>query len=68
MESILKRSRRKFIKVKDLAEQYQTSERQIYRNLKMPEFEDCIAKFGTECIRVDEDLYFETCQKVFKNT
>lgn len=66
MENILKRSRRVYKPVKELAEQYGTSIEQIYKNLKMPEFEGCIAKFGKGCIRVDEDLYFETCQKIFK--
>lgn len=66
MDNPLKRSRRTYKPVKEIAKQYSTSERQIYRNIKMPEFEDCVAKFGSGCVRVDVDAYFETCQKVFR--
>lgn len=66
MENILKRSRRVYKSVKEVAEQFNLSQKQVYRNIKRPEFEDCIAKFGTGCVRVDIDKYFEICQQVFR--
>ena len=65
-ESILKRSRRTYKPVKDIAEQYSVDESQIYKNLKKPEFEECINRQGSRAVRVDIDKYFEICQQVFR--
>ncbi len=66
MENILKRSRRVYKPVKEIAAQYGTSDRQIYRNLQRPEFQECKAKFGTRCVKVDVEKYFEICEQVFR--
>ena len=66
MESILKRSRRTYKPVKQIADLYGVDQSLIYKNLKKPEFEECINRQGTKAVRVDIDKYFEICQQVYR--
>lgn len=64
--NICSRSRRKFIKVKTFAEQYDMSEKTVYQMIKNPVFEPAIMKIGEKGIRLDQDLMFEMMQQYFK--
>lgn len=66
MESILKRSRRRYVKPKTIMEQYEISKPQVYKILRMPEFQDCIKKVGSKTIRIDQDKFFEISEQVFR--
>jgi len=63
--NICSRSRRNFVKPKVIQEQYQISKTQVYKILKMPEFEECIKKVGEGCIRIDQDKFYEISEQVF---
>lgn len=62
----LSKKRKKYIPIKEVAEYTGTSNRQVYRNIQLPLFEECVKKFGTKTYRVDLDLYTEICQQVFR--
>lgn len=65
MTLLQQRARKKYITVKEFAEQYSLSKAQAYRILDMPEFEEVKIKVGTAGIRIDLDRTFELMQQVF---
>lgn len=54
-----------YVKVKDIAEQYSMSTRQIYKNLELPAFEGTFKKTGEKSIRIDVDAYAEVLDKYY---
>lgn len=64
--NICSRSRRNFISVKKLAEQYDVTRQDIYAKLKLPEFAETIVKIGDRGIRVDQDKYYEILTQVYR--
>ncbi len=65
MTLLQQRARKKYITVKEFAEQYSLSKAQAYRILSMPEMEEAIIKVGTAGKRIDLDRAFELMQQVF---
>ncbi len=64
--NILSKSRRKFIKVKTFAEQFDMSDKTVYQMLKNPIFEPAITKIGKKGIRIDQDKVFEIMQQYYR--
>ena len=54
-----------YVRVKDIAEQYSMSTRQIYQNLKLPAFETTYKKTGEKSIRIDPEAYAEVIDKFY---
>lgn len=65
MTKLQERARKKYITVKEFAEQFSLSKGQAYKILSMPEFEEAKIKVGTAGIRIDLDRTFEIMQQVF---
>lgn len=65
MTLLQQKARKKYITVKEFAEQYSLSKAQAYRILSMPEFEEATIKVGTAGKRIDLDRAFELMQQVF---
>lgn len=65
--NVCSRSRRKFIKVKTFAEQYDMSEKTVYKMIKNnPIFEPAIMKIGEKGVRVDQDMMFDIMQQYYR--
>lgn len=64
--NICSRSRIKYIKVKDFAEQYSMSTKTVYKMINNPYFEDAVIKISTKGVRVNQDLLFDLMQKYYK--
>lgn len=64
--NICSRSRKSFVSPKKLAEQYDVSDKQIYKLLAMPIFAKAIKRLGTRTIRVDQDLFAEINDQYFR--
>ena len=64
--NVCSRSRRKFIKVKTFAEQYDMSDKTVYQMLKNPIFEPAIMKIGEKGVRLDQDMMFDIMQQYYK--
>lgn len=54
-----------YVKVKDIAEQYAMSTRQIYKNLELPAFQGTFKKTGEKSIRIDPIAYEEVLDKYY---
>ena len=52
-------SRTKYVKPKELAEQYSISKTQVYNLLAMPIFKEAIFKPSEKSIRVNQDKFYE---------
>lgn len=63
--NVCSRSRRKFIKVKAFAEQYDMSEKTVYKMIKDPIFEPAKMKIGQKGVRLDPDMTFEIMQQYY---
>lgn len=64
--NVCSRSRTKYVKVKDFAEQFAMSRARAYRILSMPVFEEAIIKTGEKSIAVNLDKAFEIMQQYFR--
>lgn len=65
MTLLQQRARRKYITVKEFAEQYSLSKAQAYKIINRPEFEKAKIKIGTAGVRLDLDKTFEIMQIIF---
>ncbi len=63
--NILSKSRRRFVKVKTFAEQFDMSDKTVYQMIKNPIFEPAIIKIGEKGIRLDQDKAFEIMQQYY---
>ncbi len=63
--NVCSRSRTKYVKVKEFAEQYAMSKAQAYRILSLPDFKDAVIKTGEKSISVNQDKAFEIMQQIF---
>lgn len=66
MENLYVRSRRKFVKVKHIAEELDVTVQQIYKILKRPEMETAIRKVGDSCIRIDKDEFYRILDQIYR--
>ena len=57
--------KKSYVKVKDIANQYSMSVEQIYKNLKLPAFEDTFKRTGEKSIRIDPEAYAEVIDKYY---
>lgn len=64
--NICSRTRRKFVTVKELAEELSTTVQQVYRILKESEMEQATKKIGKIGIRVDKDKFYEILEKIYR--
>lgn len=64
--NVCSRSRTKYIKVKDFANQYEMSSKTVYQMLKNPIFDQATIKIGNRGVRINQDLAFEIMQKYYK--
>lgn len=64
--NVCSKTRKKFTKVKELAEELDCCVQQIYKILKRPEMEDCIKMVGTAGIRVDREKFYETMEQIYR--
>lgn len=64
--NILSKTRRKFIKVKDFAEQYDMSDKTVYQMLKNPIFNEAIKKIGNRGIRLDEQKMISIMEQYYR--
>lgn len=64
--NICSRTRRKFVTVKELAEELSTTVQQVYRILKEPEMTGATKKIGKIGIRVDKDKFYEILEKIYR--
>lgn len=64
--NVCSRSRRRFVKVKTFAEQYDMSDKTVYQMIKNPIFEPAIMKIGEKGVRVDQDMMFEIMQQYYR--
>ena len=62
----LSRTRRSFVSVKKIAEQYDVSDKQIYKLLAMPVFAEAVKRVGPRKISVDQDKFYEINEQYFK--
>lgn len=60
------RTRKNYVSVKKIAEQYDVSDKQIYKLLAMPIFKDAIKRIGPRSIRVDQDKFYEINEQYFR--
>lgn len=58
--------RRKFMKVKDFAEQYDMSDKTVYQMIKNPIFEDAVKKISKRGIRIDADKMSEIMEQYYR--
>ena len=65
MTLLQQRARKKYITVKQFAEQFSLSKAQAYKILARPEFEEAKIKIGTAGLRLDLDKTFEIMQIIF---
>lgn len=66
MTRLQEKARKKYVSVKEFAEQYSLSKSQTYKILGRPEMQEAIIKMGTGCIRIDLDRAFEIAQQIFR--
>lgn len=66
MENLYVRSRRKYIKAKDIAEELDVTVQQIYKILKRPEMETAVIKVGKNCIRIDKDEFYRIMEQIYR--
>ncbi len=64
--NILSRTRRKFVKVKDFAEQYDMSDKTVYQMIKNPIFEEAVKKIGNRGIRLDEEKMVSIMEQYYR--
>ena len=64
--NICSRTRRKFIPVKELAEELNVCVQQIYKILKRNEMEDAVKKIGTAGIRVDKEKFYTILEQIYR--
>lgn len=64
--NICSRSRTKYAKVKEFAEQYAMSKSQAYKILSLDVFKDAVIKKGKRGKAVDLDKAFEIMQQYFR--
>lgn len=64
--NLCSRSRAKYVKVKDFAEQFAISKAQAYRILDKPEFAEAVIKTGEKGKAVNLDKAFEIMQQYFR--
>lgn len=64
--NVCSRSRKKYVKVKDFAEQFAISRSQAYKILGMEIFKEAVVKAGERRISVDADKAFEIMQQYFR--
>ncbi len=57
--------RKKFIKVKDFAEQFDMSDKTVYQMIKNPIFKEAVKKIGNKGIRLDEDKMLEIMEQYY---
>ena len=60
------KARKKYVKPRQFAEQYDISKSQLYRILNMQEFQEAIIKVGAKTKRINVDRAFEIMQQVFR--
>ena len=60
------KARKKYVKPRQFAEQYDISKSQLYRILNMQEFQEAIIKVGEKTKRINVDRAFEIMQQVFR--
>ena len=60
------KARKKYVKPRQFAAQYDISKSQLYRILNMQEFQEAIIKVGEKTKRIDIDKAFEIMQQVFR--
>jgi hypothetical protein len=65
MTKLQERARKKYVTVKEFAEQYNMSRAQAYRITDLPEMKEAIIKTGTRNKKVDLDRAFEIMQQIF---
>ena len=64
--NILSRSRRKFVSVETIAEQYDVTVQDVYQKLRLPMFKEALIKIGNRGIRVDQDKYYEILERTYR--
>jgi Mn-dependent DtxR family transcriptional regulator len=64
--NILSKTRRKFIKVKDFAEQFDMSDKTVYQMIKNPIFEEAVRRIGSKGIRLDEEKMIEIMEQYYR--
>ena len=57
--------RKKFIKVKDFAEQFDMSDKTVYQMIKNPIFKEAVKKIGNRGIRLDEEKMLEIMEQYY---
>ena len=62
----LSKTRRKFIKVKDFAEQCDMSDKTVYQRIKNPIFEEAVRRIGSKGIRLDEEKMIEIMEQYYR--
>ena len=65
MTLLQNKARKKYISVKQFAEQYGMCRAQAYKIINRPEFQEAKIKIGTAGIRLDLDKTFEIMQMIF---
>lgn len=60
------RTRKKFAKVKELAEELDVTVQQIYKILKRPEMETAIKRVGEACLRIDKEEFYRVLEQIYR--
>lgn len=66
MENLYVRSRKKYTRVKDIAEELAVTPQQIYKILRRPEMETAVIKVGKNCIRLDKDEFYRIMEQIYR--
>ena len=64
--NLCSRTRTKFVRPIDIAEQYKISKAQVYRLLALPVFAEAVKKVGSRTISVDQDKFYEISEQYFR--
>lgn len=59
-------TRRKFVRPKDIAEQYSISIEQVYKLINLPMFKEAVFRVG-RAITIDQDMFYEINRQYFNS-
>ncbi len=62
--NVCSRTRTKYTKAKDLAEELDCSVQQVYKILKRPEMEKAKKKIGTAGVRIDKEEFYKIMEQI----
>lgn len=64
--NICSKKRPKYAKVKELAEELNCTEQQIYKTVKRPDMKDTVKKIGRSGIRIDVEKFYTRLEQIYR--